>query len=64
MTEERKYTITFSGRKIGAIGIFSQFVEEVTAANQEAARLKLYEKYDHILVHAIRFEDEQSPEKT
>jgi hypothetical protein len=44
------YRIHFMGRHIGAIGIFQEFTETVQAENDEAARLKLYDKYEHIRV--------------
>ena len=42
------YTVKFTGRTNGAIGIFYPITETVQAENEEAAKLKLYEKYEHI----------------
>ena len=44
----RKYQIQFIGREVGAIGIRYQIFETVEAVDQDAAILKLYEKYEHI----------------
>jgi hypothetical protein len=44
----KEYTITFNGRKAGAIGIFYWITETVQAESEQEAVLKLYEKYDHI----------------
>ena len=49
----KTYTITFTGRKIGAIGTTYEITEHVTAESQDAAILKLYEDYDHIKVMII-----------
>ena len=43
-----KYICTFQGRTIGAIGIFQRFRVPVEADTEDAARLKLYDDYDHI----------------
>jgi hypothetical protein len=42
------YICTFTARKVGAIGVFYPNTREVEAENEEAARLKLYEEFDHI----------------
>lgn len=47
------WTIHFIGRKKGAIGITYPITETVEAEDEEKARLKLYEKYDHIRVVSI-----------
>jgi hypothetical protein len=44
----KTYHITFVGRQKSAIGVSCAFTETVQAANEEAAILKLYDKYDHI----------------
>jgi len=49
----KNYTITFTGRKIGAIGITYEIIEHVIAESQNAAILKLYDDYDHIKVITI-----------
>jgi hypothetical protein len=43
-----RYRAEFWGRTIGAIGVTSRYVVEVEADNLEAARLKLYDTYEHI----------------
>jgi hypothetical protein len=43
-----KYVATFSGRKVGALGVWSRFTVEVEADNKEAAALKLYDTHEHI----------------
>jgi hypothetical protein len=40
----------FSARRIGAIGITETFVEDREAEDPEAAKLALYDKYEHISV--------------
>ena len=45
----KTYTAKFTGRKVGAIGIFYPITTTVQAENEEAARLKLYDKYEHIM---------------
>lgn len=42
------YKARFTGRLIGAIGIFYACVDKVEADDEEQARLKLYEKWEHI----------------
>lgn len=43
-----RYTATFTGRTAGAIGIFHRITTEVSGATPEAARLALYDRYEHI----------------
>lgn len=50
------YRITFTGRQLGAIGIFSPFVERVEATTPEEALAKLYDKYEHISGWEIEIE--------
>jgi len=53
--------LTFRAKYKGAIGIFQRFTEEVDAETLEEARLKLYEKYDHIsFVYVIKPNKEDS----
>jgi hypothetical protein len=42
----KTYRIYFYGRKLGAIGIFYNIIEHVTAESEDEAIKKLYEKYD------------------
>lgn len=44
----KKYKFSFIGRQVGAIGIFYKITATVEAENIEAAKLRLYDKYDHI----------------
>lgn len=43
-----KYKIKFIGRQIGAIGKFYNHTVIVEANSEEEARLKLYDKFEHI----------------
>jgi hypothetical protein len=45
---ERTYRCDFTGRLSGAIGIFYKIRATVCATDPEAARLKLYDTYEHI----------------
>ena len=42
------WSAKFTGRKVNAIGIFYPIVTYCYGDNEEAARLDLYERYDHI----------------
>lgn len=44
----KTYSIEFWGKGKGAIGAFQNCTETVQAENEEAALLKLYDKYDHV----------------
>lgn len=43
-----RYTAKFTGRQVGAIGIFHKITAEVEAESPDAATLKLYDQYEHI----------------
>lgn len=43
-----RYRAKFVGRKLGTIGITYLIEDIVEADNEEAARLKLYDTYEHI----------------
>lgn len=45
---ERTYKALFNGRSKGAIGSLHTIYTTVKAKNLEEARLKLYERYEHI----------------
>ena len=45
---EITYKAIFDGRKIGAIGVSGSITTEVKGENPEHARLKLYDRFDHI----------------
>jgi len=51
----KKFIATFTGREKNAIGIFYKITDIVEADDQEQARLKLYDKYEHI--HQLTFEE-------
>lgn len=42
------YHVIGFGRHVGAIGILHPFTCRVDAPNEDAARLKVYEQYEHI----------------
>ncbi len=42
------FEIVFTGKQVGAIGCTRLYRVEVTAADESAAHLKLYDKYEHI----------------
>ena len=44
----KKYQANFTGREVGAIGIFYDIKHVVEANNQEEAKIKLYDYYEHI----------------
>jgi hypothetical protein len=48
------FRISFTGRKLGAIGINSRFTETVEAADPDAAVLKLYDKYEDVHVPTVK----------
>lgn len=43
-----RYRAEFYGRKAGAIGIFYWITTEVEGDDPDAARLALYDRYEHI----------------
>lgn len=49
----KTYRIEFNGREKNAIGVTYRIVKEVRATDEQAARLKLYETHEHILVSSI-----------
>ncbi len=42
------FEIVFTGRQVGSIGRTQLYRVEVIAADESAAHLKLYDKYEHI----------------
>jgi hypothetical protein len=42
------FTLNFAARRIGSIGAWERFSEDVAADSRDAAILSLYDKYDHI----------------
>ncbi len=42
------FSILFTGRKVGAIGIFQEIESQVFATDEKAALLALYERFEHI----------------
>jgi hypothetical protein len=49
----KKFTITFNGRKAGAIGIMYDSTVTVEAKDKTEALLKLYDDYEHVRVIGI-----------
>lgn len=50
----KTYRIVFMARRLGALGIRSQYTRLVTAENAEKATLALYVDFDHITVLELR----------
>lgn len=44
----RKFKLTFKGRKLGAIGTFSNFTVKQHADNPDEAGIALYDNFEHI----------------
>jgi hypothetical protein len=44
----KTYICTFTACRIRAIGVSQKWTREVEAENEDAARLKLYDDFDHI----------------
>jgi len=49
----KTFRVEFTGRVLGAIGIFCRYYETVTAADKEKAVLALYDRFEHIRVIKI-----------
>lgn len=49
-----RYEVQFYGRRIGALGVTYPITAVVDAATEDAARLQLYETYEHILTPVYR----------
>lgn len=49
-----QFQFVFNAREIGALGIWQRFCVTVEADDEESARLKLYDKYEHISVQSVR----------
>ena len=47
-TAPRRYTVRFFGRKVGALGTRSWVYAEIYADDPEAARVAIYQKYEHL----------------
>jgi hypothetical protein len=43
-----KYLAKFVGRKVNAIGVWQVFTDYVMADNEEQARIRLYDHYEHM----------------
>lgn len=50
----KQYEIKFTGRLLGAIGIFYGFTVRVKAENEEKALLELYKTHEHITQAKIK----------
>lgn len=56
------YKITFSGRKLGAIGLSCQYTAIRKGETPGAARLALYDEYEHIHgAHIVEIELNDEP---
>ena len=53
----KRYTIRFSGRVLGAIGVLCTFTAARDANTQQEAEAALYEKYEHICVLSVLVAD-------
>lgn len=53
----KTYRIEFIGREAGALGVTSAWTKEVKAESEDAARLKLYDTHEHILVRSVEIID-------
>jgi hypothetical protein len=62
MNNLRKYRLRFYGRKNNSLGIPTPMVEIVEAENYEKARLKLYDKYEHITIKVVTLISERGYE--
>lgn len=49
-----RFIVTGHGRKVGAIGIFERFRCEVEARDEQEARIKVYDYYEHISGMRVR----------
>lgn len=49
-----RFVVTFYGRKAGALGVCDWHKVEVTADNEAAACLKVYDTHEHISVRDVR----------
>ena len=49
----KKYKFNILAVKIGSIGKRKTFIVNVVAENEEAAKLALYQKYEHITINSI-----------
>jgi len=54
MTKLNNYEFTFTGKRLGAIGLSEKFYSVgVIAETEEKARIKLYNAFDHIMVEKV-----------
>lgn len=55
------YRMTFTGREVGAIGVFTRYSIVVRAESEEAARIELYQTHEHIRgLHVQVVEEDES----
>ena len=57
-TRMYSYLAVFTGRHVGAIGVFERHTCWLMAASPEDARIRLYDHYDHIHALTVLNEDE------
>ena len=50
----KKYAVAFNARRKGALGVSTYYTRIVEAMTEPAARLKLYEEFEHITFHSVR----------
>lgn len=48
VSKMRRYRATFTGRKIGALGVSYRIETEVMGNDEDRARINLYDKFEHI----------------
>jgi len=54
LNQMNNYKITFNGREKNAIGITYEITATVEAEDEQAALLKLYDKYEHISLPQVK----------
>lgn len=59
----KKFKVKFTGREVGAIGVFSHFELIIEAPDEDAARLKIYDTHEH-LHFGVAIEEIKQPEQT
>lgn len=56
----KKYTFTFYGKTTGAIGNAGKHTAARTAESEDAARLALYDEFEHVLVIKVDIEQPEA----
>lgn len=47
---QKVFDLTFSARRIGAIGVPGGFSRRIVAENPDAARISLYSEFEHVTI--------------